>query len=93
MTFKPVTCEYEFLWTTSAACSVNDKKENTFDNCTAVNPLTKVLFDLNELRGGDDYVVADKKGNSYRLNVCGPLVHPPKGTEKMIFNNNVNILV
>lgn len=78
--YNAQTCEYNFLWTTSEACPVNDKKEITYDNCTAVNPNTEVLFDLNRLRNKvSDYEMVDKRDYKYKLNVCGPLVKPPKG--------------
>ena len=69
------TCQYEFLWITSRACPVNTNNEVVFDNCTAINPQTNVLFDLSALRSGKDYVIYDKHNRSYHLNVCGPLVN------------------
>ncbi|XP_022790425.1 cation-independent mannose-6-phosphate receptor-like [Stylophora pistillata] len=81
--YNTQTCEYDFLWTTSEACPLNDEKEVTFDNCTAINPHTNAWFDLNRLRNqSGDYDVVDKRGYSYKLNVCGPLVNLSKGCEK-----------
>ena len=78
VTMSKQTCVYEFLWITSAACPVNTKNQNVFDNCTAINPQTKMLFNLQSLRNDDeDYLVRDKDNkSSFALNVCGNLVKP-----------------
>ena len=74
------TCQYEFLWITSTACPVNTEEEVVFDNCTAVNPQTNVVFNLQKLRKTEeDYTVRDSANRTYKLNVCGPLVKPPTG--------------
>jgi len=72
------TCVYEFLWITSTACPVNTKKQNVFDNCTAINPQTKVLFNLQSLRNKErDYYIGNKDNSTlFALNVCGELVKP-----------------
>ena len=73
------TCQYEFMWITSTACPLNTNKEVVFNNCTAINPQTNVVFNLNDLRNlEDNYAVKDKENRTYKLNVCGPLVKPPK---------------
>ena len=78
VTMSKETCVYEFLWITSTACPVNTKTQNVFDNCTAINPQTKVLFDLNSLRNkeSDYYVRSRDNRTSFALNVCGKLVKP-----------------
>ena len=78
VTMSKETCVYEFLWITSTACPVNTKNENVFDNCTAVNPQTKVLFNLQSLKRKDkDYVIRDKDNHTlFTLNVCRELVKP-----------------
>lgn len=78
VTMSKQTCMYEFLWITSSACPVGTKNETVFDNCTAINPQTKVLFNLNPL-GQNDYHVQDEQKHSYVLHVCGKLAKPPKG--------------
>ncbi|KAL9969231.1 hypothetical protein ACROYT_G021424 [Oculina patagonica] len=80
VTMSKQTCVYEFLWITSTACPINTTNEVVFDNCTAINPQTKVLFDLNPL-GKMDYSVLDKQGHNYTLHVCGALKTPPKGCD------------
>ena len=68
------TCQYEFLWITDLACPLNTKNSSVvgFKNCTAINPQTNVLFDLNPLKetSGKDYRVTDQNGHYYLLNVC-----------------------
>ena len=79
VTMSKQTCVYEFLWLTSTACPVNTKYQQVFDNCTAINPQTKVLFNLQSLTKSDeDYLVGDVKDNrtSFALNVCKELVKP-----------------
>ena len=74
------TCHYEFLWITSAACPVNTEEGEVFDNCTAINPQTNVVFNLQSLRKKKvDYTVQDSSNRTYKLNVCGPLNNPPTG--------------
>lgn len=74
------TCQYEFLWITSTACPVNTEDEEVFDNCTAINPQTNVVFNLQSLRKkNEDYTVQDSSKRTYKLNVCGPLIKPPTG--------------
>ena len=79
VTMSKQTCVYEFLWITSTACPVNTKNQQVFDNCTAINPQTNVLFNLQSLKKNDeDYLVRDMKDNrtSFALNVCRGLVKP-----------------
>ena len=79
VTMSKQTCLYEFLWITSTACPVNTKTQNVFDNCTAVNPQTKVMFNLQSLANKhEDYIVRDRKDNRtlFALNVCRQLVKP-----------------
>ena len=87
------TCVYEFLWITSTACPVNTKNQQVFDNCTAVNPQTKVAFNLQSLKNNhEDYIVRDVKDNRtlFALNVCRQLVKPNgKRRDK---NESTNIL-
>ena len=78
VTMSKQTCVYEFLWITSTACPVSNTNEVVFDNCTAINPQTKVLFNLQPL-GNKDYSVHDKQNHSYVLHVCGAIAKPPKG--------------
>ena len=78
VTMSKQTCVYEFLWITSAACPVNTKNQKVFDNCTAINPQTEVLFNLQLLKKNDtDYLVRDKDNSTlFALNVCRELVKP-----------------
>lgn len=78
VTMSKQTCVYEFLWITSAACPVNTKNQKVFDNCTAINPQTEVLFNLQSLKKNDeDYLVRDKDNSTlFELNVCRELVTP-----------------
>jgi len=78
VTMSKQTCVYEFLWITSTACPVNTKNERVFDNCTAVNPQTNVLFNLQSLKREEkDYVIRDKNNQTlFTLNVCRKLVKP-----------------
>ena len=93
VTMSKQTCVYEFLWLTSTACPVNTKYQQVFDNCTAINPQTKVLFNLQSLTKSDEnYLVRDVKDNrtSFALNVCKELVKPNgKWRDE---NESVNIL-
>ena len=62
-------CETEFEWLTAYACSIS--KEETFDNCTAVNPVTKHVFDLNKIFQDENEMLkfTDQEEN-FDLGIC-----------------------
>ena len=81
VTMSEQTCVYDFLWITSTACPLNTKNETVFDNCTAINPQTGVVFDLTPLKKSTgNYVVLDQERRKYSLNVCGPVNNVSQGT-------------
>ncbi|EDV20551.1 uncharacterized protein TRIADDRAFT_60938 [Trichoplax adhaerens] len=64
-------CHYYFLWIHEAACPVQSAAG---ENCRIKNPLSGHIFNLNSLYNpNQDYIVTDRKGHAFNINVCGPL--------------------
>ncbi|KAK7107906.1 cation-independent mannose-6-phosphate receptor-like isoform X2 [Littorina saxatilis] len=68
-------CEHGFVWNTPAACPIVPGSDtNVGGDCKAMNPRTNYEFDLSKLKKTNEaYVVNDREGHHYRLNVCGPV--------------------
>ncbi|XP_012940789.1 cation-independent mannose-6-phosphate receptor [Aplysia californica] len=65
-------CEYSILWQTSAACAVDDMKNDTA--CMVRDPNSDFMFNLKPLSklGGYDVKSADGS-EAYKINICGSL--------------------
>lgn len=62
-------CQTLFEWATPVACP--EKAEEQFGNCTATNPVTGHVFDLNPLKHSAGYQVRDNTDLHLIINVCG----------------------
>ena len=71
-------CTYSFIWETSLACVNRDQIE-----CTAVDPITNLTYDLSVLSQSNvNFVAIDqvKDGSQYLVSVCHSLLPQVPGT-------------
>eukprot|EP01134_Creolimax_fragrantissima_P006778 CFRG6778T1 len=64
------SCQFQFLWTTSAACGVGHTPDET--TCTAYDPNLEIEYDLTDLRIDQPWELSDGTTIFY-LSVCQPL--------------------
>ncbi|KAK0181943.1 hypothetical protein PV327_000121 [Microctonus hyperodae] len=68
-------CHYKLNWRTAAACNEKDLEEfssKTAEPCKITNPVTKMNYDLNSLKGKET-IVKTKAGLEYKFTICKPL--------------------
>ena len=65
-------CQYQFLWSTSAACAENNAPV-VGDGCRVTDPVSGDVYDLGSLNGSDFHVSAG--GYTYDISVCSALLN------------------
>ncbi|KAK0093600.1 hypothetical protein PV326_013137 [Microctonus aethiopoides] len=69
-------CHYKLNWRTAAACNEKDLENyssKTAAPCKITNPVTKIDYDLNSLKGKEP-IVKTKAGLEYKFSICQPLL-------------------
>ncbi|XP_011863304.1 PREDICTED: cation-independent mannose-6-phosphate receptor [Vollenhovia emeryi] len=83
------SCDYHFLWYTSAACDVETLRKysaKTAGRCTVTNPVTNFTYNLQTLMN-KDFTVTNTSGVKYKFRVCGELADNTCGVNTGVCNS------